>query len=201
MILLRSKKSSTDKDEISYFGVQLLGERIMLRAPMLGDYAQWSKVRGENRDFLTPYEPTWPENCFDKVFFQKRLARQAKDWEHDRCYCFLILDRLTGALYGGLNVNNVVRGAAHFASLGYWLSEDAQGNGYMSEALGLIIDFARDELLLHRLNAACIPENERSAKLLTNAGFTEEGFAQNYLKINGQWTDHRLFGLVLGEAG
>lgn len=186
---------------MSFFDLRLTGERVLVRPPMLGDYKIWRAVREQNRDFLQKFEPSWPENCLDKVFFQKRLARQAKDWELDRCYCFLIFEKVNGALLGGFNVNNVVRGAAHFASLGYWLAEEKQGNGYMREALGLMIDFARDELLLHRLNAACIPENERSAKLLLGAGFIEEGFAENYLKINGQWTDHRLFGLVLGEAG
>lgn len=203
MIPFRPKSVSVntkDKNEVSFFDVRLTGVRVMIRPPMLGDYRNWEAVREKNRDFLQPFEPSWPENCLDKVFFQRRLARQVKDWERDRCYCFLIFDKLSGALLGGLNVNNVVRGAAHFASLGYWLSEEAQGNGYMSEALGLIVDFARDELLLHRLNAACIPGNERSARLLLGAGFTEEGFAKNYLKINGQWVDHRLFGLVLGEV-
>ena len=183
----------------SFFDIRLEGKRVFVRPPMLGDYPKWFEVRGNNRDFLTPYEPIWPENCLDQVFFQKRLARQAKDWKADQGYCFLIFSNDDGALLGGININNVVRGAAQFASLGYWLSESAQGQGYMGEALQLIIEFSRDVLMLHRLNAACIPDNERSRKLLLAAGFSEEGYAAKYLEINGVWTDHRLFGFILDE--
>ena len=98
-------------------------------------------------------------------------------------------------MIGGMNVNNICRGAAQYATLGYWISEDHQGQGYMSEALRLTLQFCFERLKLHRVNAACLPNNARSENLLRRAGFKHEGFAEKYISINGAWRDHVLYGL------
>ncbi len=66
----------------------------------------------------------------------------------------------------------------------------------MTDALKGIVAYAFDELGLHRLEAACLPTNIPSQRLLRRTGFTEEGFARAYLKINGRWEDHLLFAMV-----
>ena len=53
--------------------------------------------------------------------------------------------------------------------------------------------FAFGSLRLHRLEAACIPSNAASIRLLEKAGFVREGYAREYLCINGLWQDHLLF--------
>lgn len=175
--------------------VRLEGSRIVLRPPAAGDWPQWHDVRHRNFDYLAPFEPEWPEDCLTEPFFLRRLEFQLAEWRLGRSYAFLIFDRDGEALIGGINLNNVCRGAAQFGSLGYWLDRDRQGHGYMTEALGLIAGFAFDELKLHRINASCLPYNERSRRLLLRLGFGEEGYALKYLQINGQWQDHLLFGL------
>ena len=173
----------------------LQGERLFLRPPAISDWQQWSKVRARNQEFLTPFEPSWPENCLNQDFFEKRLKKQTNDWYAGRSHSFLIFENKNAALIGGININNVNRGAAQQATLGYWLDHKEQGNGFMTEALSLIIDFGFDELDLHRFNAGCLLDNEKSRNLLLRVGFEEEGLARKYVKINGKWRDHRLFGL------
>lgn len=175
--------------------IVLTGERLIVRPPALSDWPQWTEVRGRNRAFLKPYEPSWPEDCLSRAFFERRLQRQARDWRMGQGYSFLIFDKTTASLIGGININNVCRGAAQYGTLGYWLDEEEQGSGYMAEALRLVINYGFTHLQLHRFNAGCLPGNERSARLLAKLGFAEEGFAKKYVQIDGRWQDHLLFGL------
>lgn len=170
-------------------------ERLQLRPAVQNDYAQWAEVRGRNRSFLKPYEPSWPEGCLERGFFRRRVERLDDDWKADRTYAFLITDRAAGTLLGGINLNNVARGAAQYASLGYWLDERAQGRGYMSEAAGAIAGFAFGRIALSRLNAATLPDNHKSQAMLVRTGFVREGFAKAFIQIDGQRRDHILFGL------
>lgn len=190
------KKRSGGSKLTSYYLTSLDGERIKLRPPHTLDYAQWAELRETNRDFLQPFEPTWFEGATSQNFFERRLSRQKLDWQNDRGYAFFIFTH-DNRLIGGLNLNHVCRGAAQYATLGYWLGEDAQGQGYMQEALELVMEFAANALGLHRLQAAVMPHNERSFKLLERCGFKREGFAEAYVSINGEWADHYLYGRTL----
>ncbi|WP_428674636.1 GNAT family N-acetyltransferase, partial [Roseibium sp.] len=78
-------------------------------------------------------------------------------------------------------------------TLGYWMGEPFAGNGYMTEAVAVAVRYAFDELRLHRVEAACIPDNTRSIRLLEKAGFEREGLMRSYLKIDGRWCDHFLY--------
>lgn len=175
--------------------LKLEGFRVILRPPKLKDWTDWAEIRDKNRDILEPLEPAWPENCLSLDFFKRRLARQVRDWQSDRGYSFLVFTKENSSLIGGVNINHVCRGAAQYASLGYWLDRDAQGVGYMAEALRLVIDYGFNELELHRFHAGCLQDNKRSINLLLKLGFVEEGMAEKYVQINGKWQDHRLFGL------
>lgn len=186
--------------EVALPSVYLEGARVFLRPPRLTDYHDWARVRGAGRAAIEPYEPLWPDDCLSAEFFKKRLARQISDWQAGRCYSFLLFSQkgtidAQEHLIGGININNVVRGAAWFASAGYWLAPVHHGNGYMGEGLALVLDFAFNEIGLHRMNASCLPENTPSLRLLERTGFREEGLAPRYLKIAGEWRDHKLFGL------
>lgn len=132
---------------------------------------------------------------FKQRIFERRLQRQEKDREQNRGAYFFLKDRQCNRILGGMNLNNIQMGAMCHASLGYWLDENAQGRGYMQEAIQEIIDYSFGTLGLKRLNAACLPDNERSIKMLLKLNFEEEGYAKNYFEINGRWQDHRLFGL------
>ncbi len=176
--------------------VRLEGVRVVLEPPRVADWAEWENVRRRNQSYLQSFEPLWPEDCLSRDFFKRRLKRQQWDWENDMARYFLIRLREDGALIGGINLNQIHLGAARHASLGYWLDEARQGQGYMAESAALVIDYAFRTLNLQRVHAACVPENERSIRLIKRLGLSEEGFVKEYIQINGVWRDHHLFGLT-----
>jgi len=178
----------------------LAGARVSLRAPELADYAAWADLRDKSRDFLTPWEPTWPPDDLTREAYRRRLKRYQQDWADGTAYAFFLFARDGGALLGGLTLSNVRRGVAQMATLGYWIGAPFHGQGLMSEAVGLLAAHAFKVLGLHRIEAACVPENEASARVLLKNGFQEEGFARGYLKINGLWRDHRLFAILDATA-
>jgi ribosomal-protein-alanine N-acetyltransferase len=87
------------------------------------------------------------------------------------------------------------------AAIGYWVGQRHARHGYTLAAVRQVLRFAFDGLGLHRVEAACCPENEASRRLLLKAGFEAEGRARGYLKINGEWRDHLTFGLVRPGGG
>jgi len=176
------------------------GERVMLRAPVLGDYPQWAKLREDSRAFLAPWEPIWPADDLTRGAFRRRLRRYAEDLRTDQGYAFLIFRRQDEALVGGLTLANIRRGVAQAGSLGYWMGLPFVRNGYMTAAVRAIIPFAFGTLRLHRLEAACIPTNAGSIRLLEKTGFTREGYAREYLCINGVWQDHLLYARLRDAA-
>ncbi len=111
-------------------------------------------------------------------------------------YAFFVFRRGDDALLGGITLSNVQRGAAQSATIGYWMGRHHAGQGFTAEALGALLDHACGPLGLHRLEAACMPENVRSRRLLERCGFRQEGYARQYLRINGVWNDHLLFALL-----
>jgi ribosomal-protein-alanine N-acetyltransferase len=171
----------------------IAGSRVMLRPPQMTDHSEWSALREASRDFLTPWEPTWPEDDLTRSAFRRRIRRYSEDIRTDQGYAFLLFRKSDGALVGGLTLANIRRGVAQAASLGYWMGLPYVRQGYMTEAVRTVIPFALETLRLHRLEAACIPTNAGSIRLLENNGFAREGYAHEYLCINGMWQDHLLF--------
>ncbi len=169
------------------------GDTVMLRVPHMGDYEEWAAVREASRDFLTPWEPTWPPDDLTRSAFRRRLKRYAEDVRSDQSYAFFIFRREDSALVGGLTLANVRRGVAQAGSIGYWMGQPFIRRGYMTAAVRAVLPFAFATLRLHRVEAACIPTNEASIRLLENCGFEREGYAREYLCINGIWQDHLLF--------
>ncbi|ATQ44238.1 GNAT family N-acetyltransferase [Caulobacter mirabilis] len=174
----------------------LEGEGVRLRPPRRKDYSEWAALRQASRGFLQPWEPTWAPDELSLVSFQRRLTAWRRGRELDQMYAFFVYRKADGALTGGVTLNNVRRGVAQTATVGYWSGQTTARNGHTLAAVKTLIPFAFGPLGLHRLEAACLPTNDASGNLLLKAGFTEEGYAKAYLKINGDWRDHRLFGLV-----
>ena len=172
----------------------IVGEGVMLRTPQVTDYGDWAALRELSRDFLTPWEPTWPVDDLSRSAFRRRIRRYAEDLRTDQGYAFLIIRGSDNALVGGLTLANVRRGVAQASSLGYWMGQPFVDRGYMTAAVRAVIPFAFGTLRLHRLEAACIPTNAASIRLLENTGFIREGYARDYLCINGIWQDHLLYG-------
>ncbi len=176
------------------------GDGLYLRPAIAADYAAWARLREQSRAFLAPWEPTWPSDDLTRAAFRRRLRRQAEDIAADESFAFLILDSTSDELLGGLTLGGIRRGVAQAATLGYWMGAPHAGKGRMTRAVAAVVRFGFDTLRLHRLEAACIPDNAPSIALLERNGFQREGFARAYLKINDAWRDHVLLALLEGEA-
>lgn len=182
-------------------GLKVEGEGIVLRPPRTGDYAEWRDLRARSRAFLQPWEPTWPADDLTRAAFRRRLTAYARDREAGTAYSFFVLQQADGALTGGITLSNIRRGVAQMGTVGYWCGEPYARRGLTLAAARALSRFAFDTLGLHRLEAACLPHNAASRRLLAKAGFEEEGFAKAYLKINGVWRDHVLFAQISPRKG
>ena len=172
-----------------------------MRTPEDRDWRPWADLRQLSRDFLMPWEPTWPSDALSREAFRRRLRRYGIDWREDAGYSFFIFRLEDNALLGGVTLGNVRRGVAQSGTLGYWIGEPFARQRYMTDALDVIISFSFQTLELHRLEAACLPTNAASQGVLRKLGFKEEGYARKYLRINGEWCDHLLFALIGADAG
>ncbi len=172
------------------------GESVLLRPPALADFPQWSALRAESRKFLAPWEPIWPSDELTKLGFRRRIRRYQREMRDGTGYPYFILAREGDVLLGGLTLSQVQRGVTQSASLGYWMGEAYAGRGYMTDAVRTVLRFAFHNLHLHRVEAACLPHNTASIRLLEKVGFRREGYARSYLCIDGRWQDHILYGIV-----
>ena len=172
------------------------GEQVTLRVPQTNDYEEWAALRDASRGFLVPWEPTWPADDLTRPSFRRRLKRYAEDQRNDLAYPYFIFRNEDQKLVGGLTITNIRRGVAQAGSLGYWMGAAYARQGYMTAAVRVLVPFAFATLKLHRLEAACIPENAASVRLLEKTGFVREGYAKEYLCINGMWQDHLLYAQV-----
>jgi [ribosomal protein S5]-alanine N-acetyltransferase len=172
------------------------GLRVGLRPLQMADYDSWADLRRVSVEHLMPWEPVWPSDELTRAAYRRRIKHYAREQAADLGYALGIFRLETHQLVGGLSLSNVRRGVTQTATLGYWLGQPHLHQGYMADAVGQIIAFAFDGLRLHRLEAATLPSNDPSIRVLERNGFQREGYARRYLKINGSWSDHVLFGLV-----
>ena len=181
-------------------GLRLDGGGVVLRAPRARDYEAWSGLRRRSYGFLQPWEPLWPADDLERGAFRRRLATYSREIDAGTAYPFFIFDAADDRLTGAITLSNIRRGVAQAATVGYWIGEPYAGRGRMTAAVRALSEFAFRGLGLHRLEAACVPENEPSRAVLLKAGFVQEGKARAYLKINGVWRDHLLFGMISDAA-
>ncbi len=180
-------------------GPSIEGHGIFLRTPVMSDFAEWAKLRSESRSFLTPWEPLWQQDDLTRPAYRRRLKRYQREIREDLGYPFFLFRAGDDVLLGGLTLTNVRRGVSQCCSLGYWMGASHADRGYMTNAVQAILPFVFETLKLHRLEAACLPHNAASIKLLEKVGFKREGYARNYLCINGQWQDHLLYARIVED--
>ena len=182
-------------------GLRLDGDGVMLRPPRASDYTPWSDLRRRSRGFLQPWEPTWPADDLSRAAYRRRLMAYQRDMDLGVGYSFLTFRKEDHELVGGITLSNVRRGVAQAATMGYWVGQPFARSGFTLNGVRAVCRFAFDKLRLHRVEAACLPSNVPSRDLLLKAGFSLEGKARAYLKINGAWRDHLLFGLTEDGSG
>ena len=166
--------------------------RMVLRLPIPADFRPWTSLRAESRDFLVPWEPAWAADHLSQRSFANRVAWAERSAKQGVTQAFFLIRR-DGTLLGAITLDNIRRGPAQQGTLGYWIGQRFARQGYMREAIDALTRHAFTTLDLSRLEAACLPENIASRRLLESSGFKYEGVAQAYLQINGRWRNHVLY--------
>lgn len=175
----------------------IVGERVILRLPEMKDSYEIIKYYLDNKEYLSPYEPLKSEDFYTVKFWELDIENRIKDYKEGRSLRMFVFDKTDNTtVIGVVNFNQIVRGAFHAAYLGYNIAEQKQGQGYMTESLNLAIEYVFTDLNLHRIMANYMPHNRRSGNFLKRLGFNIEGYARDYLYINGYWEDHILTSLT-----
>lgn len=182
-------------------GPVVKGRGVTLRPPRASDYEAWATLRQASHAWLQPWEPLWPEDDLTRPAFKRRLGIYGREMEAGNAWPFFIFADWDQALLGAITLSNVRRGVAETGTLGYWIGRKFAGQGHATAAARAMVAWAFDDLKLHRVEAACVPDNTPSRRVLEKSGFHLEGQARAYLKINGVWADHLLFGVVNDGAG
>jgi ribosomal-protein-alanine N-acetyltransferase len=168
--------------------------RLRLRLLEPGEAGLMTRYVNENREHLKPWEPSRVEGYYAAEFWQLELERRQNDFLMGEAVRLVIFfkDSPDGPVVGVCNFTEIMRGAFWTCFLGYSVHHAYQGLGIMREALEAAVDFMFKKFKLHRVIANYMPRNERSGRLLRKLGFNVEGFARDYLNINGKWEDHIL---------
>ena len=178
---------------------EITGQKVILRPPQYSDWKAWADERKKNKLYLQPWEPLWSINELERSSFVKRVRMFERLSHNDQAYSFLIFTSDNEDFIGEVNISNVQRGIIQSCTIGYWIAKDCEGKGMMSESLELVKEFIFNELKLHRIEAACLPHNIPSLKLLLKNGFIKEGTARKLLKINDKWQDHTVLSFILDD--
>ncbi|MBM4375737.1 MAG: GNAT family N-acetyltransferase [Deltaproteobacteria bacterium] len=177
-------------------------DRLLLHLPGPEAASPMAHYYESNRAHLGPWEPPFPKGMFTPSFWQHRLSQNQQEYVNGHSLRLVLRRREepNGPVVGLANFTQFVRGAFMACTLGYSMAEGAQGNGLMAEALRRALRHLFDEVGMHRVMANYMPINERSGRLLRKLGFSVEGYARDYIYINGAWRDHVLTSLVNPRA-
>ena len=173
--------------------VRIETERLTLRLPAHGDFRVWAELRDESRAFLEPWEPSWSTDHLTRKNFTNRVYWTQRASSGGTALPLVLIRRKDQALVGAITIDNIRRGPAQAATVGYWIGAPYARRGLMSEALRGVIHHCFSTLDLSRLESACLPENLASRGVLEKCGYKYEGVAQSYLQINGRWRNHVLY--------
>ncbi len=179
--------------------IRIETERLTLRQPVLTDFRDWSSLRESSADFLTPWEPQWAADHLSRKGFANRVYWSQRSISSGSAVPLFLFRREDDILVGAITLDNIRRGPAQSGTLGYWTGQPHARKGYMREALQAVSHYAFERLDLSRLEAACLPENAPSRRLLESCGFKYEGVAQSYLQIAGRWRTHVLYAALRGD--
>lgn len=179
----------------------LVGRRVVLRPLTPSYFKAWREIRRRNSGWLTPWEPARSPGLPDVVESRDAFAMRCSARERERqlgtAFGFGIF--IEGRLAGEINLSSVQRGPFQSAYAGYWIDESYAGHGYTPEALVLLVQFAFEQLQLHRVQISIIPRNIRSRRVVEKLKVREEGLALRYLEINGVWEDHVRYAITAEE--
>jgi len=175
---------------------RLVSPRLVLRPPRTSDVGEIRRLLRHNAKHLEPWKPA-PSNGEEPSSITEvsnAVLRQRREWKRGSGFSFMVGTREDQAHFiGKIALNGVLRGAMYGAYLGYWMDVDCQGKGFVTEGIQAVLDFAFGAAGLHRVQAAIMPRNTPSLRVVEKLGFRREGYAERYLQIACKWEDHILF--------
>lgn len=186
-------------------GARLVTERLVLRAYRVDDVRAVRTFNVENEEHLRHWNPRPRpgESVTSLTDAARKITAARRDWRNDRGYAFAVFlrdgkkgRRDAGPFIARVALNMVSRGSFQNAYLGYLIAASQEGKGLAREAVAAVCDFAFGTARLHRVQAAIMPHNERSLRLIRSLGFRQEGEALRYLMIDGDWQDHLIFAVT-----
>ena len=175
---------------------QFKTERFKVRLYRVSDAKKLLDLHTLNREFFRPFDPPMPIDFFTLDYWKNKIQNAQNAWLEKSQIRFLIVDLDEKNVIGTINFTQLEEGPFQCCRLGYKLSKESTGQGIMTEALKLCIDFIFEELNFHRIEANYLVDNKKSAGVLSRCGFVEEGLAKKYLYINEDWQDHILTSLT-----
>jgi ribosomal-protein-alanine N-acetyltransferase len=179
----------------------LTGQRVILRPLGAADWEAWREVRVRCRDWLVKWEPRpapgHPDPTEDRRAYAARCGSRDRERELGSGFGFGIF--VDGRFAGEINLNSIQRGPFQNAYIGYWMDEALAGKGYTPESVAVVLQFAFEELGLHRVQISIIPRNTASRRVVEKLAIRNEGVAERYLEINGTWEDHIRFAVTAEE--
>jgi [ribosomal protein S5]-alanine N-acetyltransferase len=200
LVLEGARPPSRSGPSLEFSPVELTTERlrlVMLPPDAAGRVLAYHQV---NEKHLGPVSPARPPTFFTLMYWRTRLAQDREDFRNDMALRLYLLPKdqpeSTVPVVGTVSFTHIRRGPFQTCELGYGLDFRSEGKGLMTEALQAACAYAFGALGLHRIQATHLPENLRSAAVLRRLGFCVDGYARDYLLINGRWRDHVLTSLV-----
>lgn len=172
---------------------------VRLRPIARSDARAWRSARRRNATWLGPWDATAPPGSDARpTSFRALVKRLRRAARRGTTYPFVV--EVDGVFAGQVSVNNIVRGSAQFASVGYWIDQEFAGRGVIPRAVAMVIDHCFFLGGLHRIEICIRPENSNSLRVVEKLGIREIGYAPKFLHIDGAWRDHRLYAITVEEC-
>ena len=162
---------------------------LRLRPLAAGDARAWQAARRRNLAWLQRWDATAPSSRDARPRTFGAMTRAMRKAARAGTQLPFAIE-FEGRFVGQITVNNIVRGSAQFASVGYWIDEAVAGRGLMTRAVAMVIDHCFGPVGLHRIEVNIRPENAPSRRVAQKLGLREEGLRVRYLHIDGNWRDH-----------
>ncbi len=181
---------------------RILSDRLALRPPRTTDVPELRRVLRANSEHLRPWSaaPSPGEDPYSLTSVSRSVLRHRREWKRGQAFVLLVTTRENeDRVIGRIALGGVLLGAFQNAYLGYWIDAEHQGRGLMTEAVRATTTFAFGTAALHRVQAAVMPRNEGSLRVLEKSCYRREGVAERYLCIAGRWEDHVLFAVTSEE--
>lgn len=176
--------------------MRLVGDNIYLRQLEVSDAAEVLEYEVRNREFFKPFTYIKDESFYTLEAQQNRIKSNKEKSVNDMYYGFGIFLKETNAFIGFTMLSEILRGDLQGCFIGYSLDEHQNGKGFTTEAVMLVVEYAFNDLKLHRIEAGVMPHNIGSIRVLEKSGFHKEGIAKKNVRINGKWEDHQVLAII-----